>query len=168
MPRADNAAVGRLLLTVLALAAPTSPASTSALPIGRPVTLGFEGSRLQVTLMQYIDPARSCCYRPRKGTRFVAFKIRYVNLERFTQMTIPAADVELVDSRGRVYSSISLTYGNRMRPWPVLAPTLNHGLKLTSRARVTGYLGWVLPSTLRLREFRYSFGGYQTARWRLR
>src|SRR6266540_2039456 len=137
------------------LAAPRTEAAGAALPIGRPVTLTGDGSRVQVTLLAYSDPARSCCYRPRKGTRFVVFKIRYVNLRNTWFTTIPASDVELVDSLGDVYDTLTTQYGSRLQSWPVRAPDLNHGLKLRPRERRTGYMGWVLPSKLRLREFRY-------------
>ena len=36
--------------------------------------------RLRVTLVRFLDPARSQLYRARKGTRFVAFQLRYTNL----------------------------------------------------------------------------------------
>jgi hypothetical protein len=131
------------------------------------VTLTGDGIRVQVTLLAFLDPARSCCYRARKGTRFVAFKIRYVNLGKSWLITTPAADAEFVDAGGNVYGSTSFSYGSRLQPWPVIPPDLNHGFKLGPRKRFTGYLGWVVPSKLRLRQFRYGLSGYQTAVWRL-
>jgi hypothetical protein len=132
------------------------------------VILNGDGVRAQVTLLKFIDPATSCCYRPRRGTRFVVFQIRYVNVSKTAFRTVPAADSEFSDSAGRIYDSLTSSYGSRMQPWPVMAPDLNHGFGLRPRERWTGYLGWVVPSNLRLSTFRYAFAGSSTAIWRLR
>jgi hypothetical protein len=80
----------------------------------------------------------------------------------------PAAEATLVDSRGRIYGSTTLEFGSRFQPWPVLAPDLNHGLALGPQETMTAYLGWVVPASMRLLEFRYSPGyGSTTAAWHL-
>jgi len=125
-------------------------------------------TRLRVTLVRFLDPAQSQYYRARKGTRFVAFQIRYTNVGRSNYTGVPAAEATLVDRLGRAYGSASLDFGSRFQPWPLLVPDLNHGLSLLPHKTLTGYLGWVVPTSMKLREFRYSPGyGWTTVAWRL-
>jgi hypothetical protein len=160
----------------LALAgAGAGAAHTTDLRIGQPIVLqggayyyGQKLPRIRVTLMKVVDPATSPAYRPRKGTRFVAFQLRYTNIGKIGWETTPAADAEIVDAVGNTYNSVSIMYGSRVEPWPVLPPDLNHGLKLRPGESWTGYLGWVVLSSTHPREFHYTIPGSVTGIWRIR
>jgi hypothetical protein len=120
--------------------------------------------RMRFTLLGYLDPARSPYYRPAKGTKFVAFRLRIANLSRRRWQGTLASWAELVDTRSRTYS-VFTPVG---RQWAILAPTLNDGTTIEARETVVGYLGWILPKTVKLKEFRYSFQlGPVTATWSL-
>jgi hypothetical protein len=174
-----SAAAGGAALAAVALAVAQSGESsvlrdrrevTKTHPLGQAVTVSLYGtdSRLRVTLVRFLDPARSRYYRARKGTRFVAFQIRYTKVGRSNYAGVPAAEATLVDTLGRAYGSASLDFGRRFQPWPLLVPDLNHVLSLLPHKTWTGYLGWVVPTAMQLREFRYSPGyGWTTAAWRL-
>jgi hypothetical protein len=89
------------------------------LKVGQAVTLrggDFGEARIRLTLLKFADPARSPYYRLRKGTRFVAFQLRYTNVGKRRYQEIPAAQVELIDSFGSVYDSRSSLYGGLFGP----------------------------------------------------
>ena len=110
--------------------------------------------RLRIALLDYRDRVRSPYYRPPRGQKFVAFRLRISNLSRRNWIGTLASWAQLVDSKGRTYSVL----GHVGRPWPVLAPTLNNGSTIRPRHTLTGYLGWLLPKRVELSTFRYSFG----------
>jgi hypothetical protein len=139
------------------------------LRVGSGATLrGGDGTRIGLTLLRFVDPIRSRLYRPRKGTRFIAFRLRYANVGNVAYQSIPAAEVELVDRNGRIYDSGSSFYGGVVKPWPALKPDLNYGLTVAPRERWAGYMGWIVPARLRLSEFRYTVSsGPDTVAWLL-
>ena len=72
-----------LLSLALAGAALAQTESETKLRVGQSAvqrgTQTVPRARLRFTLLAYVDPVHSRLYRPRKGTRFVAFKLRIAN-----------------------------------------------------------------------------------------
>jgi hypothetical protein len=122
-------------------------------------------ARLRFTLLAYVDPVRSRLYRPRKRTRFVAFKLRIANLTRHRWQGTIASWATLVGRGGRTYD---VTTPGIAQPWTVRVPDLNEGTTIEGKRTVVGYLGWVLPKKLTLRAFRYQLElGRNVAEWAL-
>ena len=118
-----------------------------------------------MTLLAYVDPVRRRKYRPRKGARFVAFKLRIANLSRRRWQGTLASWATLVDRSGRYYD---VTTPGVAQPWAVKLPGLNEGMTIEGRKTVVGYLGWMLPRSVKLREFRYQLElGPDEAGWLL-
>lgn len=142
------------------------------LDVGQSATLrggDYGAARIRLTLLKVADPARSPYYRPRKGTRFVAFRLRYTNIGGRRYQDVPAAQVELIDSFGTLYDSTSSLYGADIQPWPVLRPDLDHGLTVDPRETRTAWMGWIIPAKMNLRVFRYTLmWGSSGAAWTLR
>lgn len=168
-----------LAASVLALAgsAAAQPEQTGPfreLRIGQSVTLhggrfSARGTRMRFTLLAFVDPARSPYYRPSAGTRFVAFRLRITNLNSRGWQGTLASWAQLGDTEGGFYDVTSILHGSLVDSWPVLAPTLNGETAIEPRETVVGYLGWIVPKRMKLKEFRYSLeGGYPTAAWILR
>ena len=148
---------------------PISERSEAKLRIGQSAT--FRGTqtvpraKLRFTLLAYVDPLRSRLYRPRKGTRFVAFKLRIANLTKQRWQGTLASWATLVGSTGREYD---VTTPGRVQPWAVKLPALNEGKTIEGKQTVVGYLGWVLPNGVKLRAFRYQLElGPDVAEWTL-
>jgi hypothetical protein len=141
------------------------------LKVGQAVTLrggDFGGARIRLELVKVADPVRSPYYRSRKGTRFVAFQLRYTNVGKQRYQDVPAAQVELIDSFGSLYDSTSSLYGRVIQPWPLLRPDLNHGLTVDPGETRTAWMGWILPAKMRLRALRYVLmWGSSGAAWTL-
>jgi hypothetical protein len=144
-------------------------ASETKLRIGRSAT--FHGTqtvppaRLRITLLAYVDPVHSRLYRPRTGTRFVAFKLRIANLTRHRWQGTLASWATLVGRGGRWYD---VTTPGMAQPWTVKTPALNEGMTIEGKRAVVGYLGWVLPKKVKLRAFRYQLElGPDLAVWAL-
>jgi hypothetical protein len=151
----------------LAGAAVAQTRSEQALKIGQSAT--FRGTqtvpraRLRFTLLAYVDPVHSRRYRPPRGTRFVAFKLRVTNLTKRRWQGTVASWATLVGRRGRLYD---VTTPGVVQPWGVKLPGLNEGSTIEGKKTVVGYLGWVLPKKLELREFRYQLElGPDVATW---
>jgi hypothetical protein len=168
-----------LAASVLALAgsAAAQPEQTGPfrqLRIGQSITLdggtfSDPGTRMRFTLLAFVDPVRSPSYRPRAGTRFVAFRLRVKNVNSRRWQGTLASWAQLVDTGGGFYDVTSSLYGSLVESWPVLAPVLNGGRTIEPRETVVGYLGWIIPKTMKLKEFRYTLeGGPETAAWTLR
>jgi hypothetical protein len=168
-----------LLATALGLVGPAAAAKSSSgagsdfkqLKVGQATTLrggDFGDAWIRLTLLKVADPARSPYYRPRKGTRFVAFQLRYTNVGKRRYQDVPAAQVELIDSFGSLYDSTSSLYGRVIQPWPLLSPDLNHGLTVDPGETWTAWMGWILPAKMHLRTFRYTLmWGSRGAAWTL-
>ena len=160
-----------VMLTVLALglagAAAAQREAASKLKIGQPAT--FRGTqtvpraRLRITLVAYVDPVHSRLERPRRGTRFVAFKLRIANLTKQRWQGTIASWATLVGLHGRRYD---VTTSGIVQPWAVKLPSLDEGTTIEGKQTVVGYLGWILPKKLELREFRYQLElGSDVAAW---
>ena len=141
---------------------------------GQPLKIGqsatFRGTqtvppaRLRMTLLSYVDPVRSR-RAPPKGARFVAFKLRIANLSRRRWQGTLASWATLVGKSGRYYDA---TTPGIAQPWGVKLPGLNEGMTIEGKKTVVGYLGWMLPKGVKLREFRYQLElGPDDAVWRL-
>ena len=166
MRRAASIAAIALALAGAALA---QTRREQPLKIGQAAT--FRGTqtvpvaRLRLTLLAYVDPVRSRLYRPRKGTRFVAFKLRITNLSRRRWQGTLASWATLVGRSGRFYD---VTTPGVAQPWAVKLPGLNEGTTIEGKKTVVGYLGWMLPRRVKLREFRYQLElGPDEAAWTL-
>jgi hypothetical protein len=156
-----------LALAGAAAAQTASERSATKLRVGQAAT--FHGTqtvpraRLRFTLLAYVDPIRSRLYRPRKGTRFVAFKLRIANLTKQRWQGTIASWATLVGSSGREYD---VTTPGRVQPWAVKLPAFNEGTTIEGKQTRVGYLGWVLPKRVTLREFRYQLElGPNVATW---
>jgi hypothetical protein len=122
-------------------------------------------ARLRITLLAYVDPLHSRLYRPRKGTRLVAFKLRIANLTRRRWQGTLDSWATLVSRTGREYDV--LTPG-QAQPWAVKKPVLNEGTTIEGKQTRVGYLGWILPKGVKLRAFRYQLElGPNVATWAL-
>lgn len=122
-------------------------------------------ARLRFTLLAYVDPVRSRRYRPPKGTRFVAFKLRIANLTRHRWQGTVASWATLVGRSGREYD---VTTPGLAQPWAVKLPGLNEGTTIEGKHTRVGYLGWMLPKGVKLRELRYQLElGPNVATWTL-
>lgn len=145
-----------LFLTLAGATAAQPPGSARPAKLRLGQSIVMRGSdvpvRMRFTLLDYRDEVRSPYYRPRRGTKFVVFRLRIANLSRRRWQGTLASWAELVDTKGRTYSVLT-PLG---QPWPVLAPTLNGGTTIHARRTVTGYLGWVLPKRVELKKFRYN------------
>jgi hypothetical protein len=161
-----------LLFLALAGAASGQPGtqrSEAKLRIGQSAT--FRGTqtvpaaRMRLTLLAYLDPVRSRKYPPPKGARYVAFKLRITNLSRRRWQGTLASWATLVGRNGRYYDA---TTPGVAQPWGVKLPGLNEGMTIEGRKTVVGYLGWMLPNGVKLREFRYQLElGPDEAAWLL-
>jgi hypothetical protein len=156
-----------VLGTLVVGAAGADSDSEQRLKIGQSATFRgtqtFPAARLRFTLLAYVDPLRSRLYRPRQGTRFVAFKLRIANLTRRRWQGTVASWATLVGRNGRYYD---VTTPGRAQPWTVKLPSVNEGTTIEGRKTVVGYLGWVLPKGVKLREFRYQLElGPNEAAW---
>jgi|SRR5215211_6847154 len=143
--------------------------SETKLRIGQSAT--FRGTqtvpraKLRFTLLAYVDPVRSRLYRPREGTRFVAFKLRIANLTRHRWQGTVASWATLVGRTGREYD---VTTPGHVQPWAVKLPALNEGMTIEGKQTVVGYLGWALPKGVKLRGFRYQLElGPDVSEWKL-
>jgi hypothetical protein len=155
-----------LVLTCGALA---EPGNETKLRVGQSSTQRgtqtVPPARLRFTLLAYVDPLHSRLYRPRKGTRFVAFKLRISNLTRHRWQGTLASWATLVGRGGRSYD---VTTPGIAQPWTVKTPELNEGATIEGKKTVVGYLGWILPKSVKLREFRYQLElGPDVAVWAL-
>jgi hypothetical protein len=162
-------ALGLLALAGSAAGQSGSERRETKLRIGQSATFRgtqtVPGARLRFTLVAYADPVRSRLYRPHKGTRFVAFKLRIANLTKQRWQGTVASWATLVGSTGREYD---VTTPGRAQPWAVKLPALNEGTTIEGKQTVVGYLGWVLPKGVKLRGFRYQLElGPNVAEWTL-
>jgi hypothetical protein len=153
-----------LALQGSALARPTSSEWEKKVRIGRSVTVRDYTYRwtLRVTVSKYVDPARSNVgVRPRRGTRFVAFLVRLKNVGKRRYQGTPVSSTELVNAHGDVL--FAPLYAE-----PVVAPSwVGHGWTIDPGETFQGYMSYVVPKAMKLREFRF-VGTYDVATWILR
>ena len=154
--------VAMLILPAVAFA---QPVSAEKLRIGQSARLVLSfpcQTTLRVTLLQYLDPARSNAgYRPRPGTRFVALLVRVKNVGKGGCGGPISQHAELVDSHGTVFGD---DY-----EWPVMGPALANGVAPAKPGdSLTSFISYIIPRKVgRFREFRFG-GSYETAIWLLR
>ncbi len=158
------------MLTVLALglagAAAAQREAASKLKIGQPAT--FRGTqtvpraRLRITLW----PTSIRCIRGWTASQGDAVRRLQAPDREPHQAALAGNDRLVGDARRPAWAPLRRHDLRDLQPWAVKLPSLDEGTTIEGKRTVVGYLGWILPKKLELREFRYQLElGPDVAAW---
>lgn len=146
-------------------AAKKSTAAPEAAKVGDTIALkGNDGSKLDVTVVKVVDPAKSSdeFTTPESGNRFVGVQFRLVNTGSKAYSDSPSNGAQIADSQGQQFESTfaDITAG----------PSMSSDVKLRPGAKALGWIVFEVPkgSKAAIVQFTMDSGfAEQTGEWKL-